>query len=276
MQKIRPRRSVLFMPGSNARALDKARTLACDVVVMDLEDAVAPGAKEAARDAVCARLATRDFGNREIAVRINSLASRWGRDDLNAIAAAKPDAIILPKVSSAKEITDAQRGTALWAMIETPMGVLNLAAIAEAGVEALLLGSNDLTKDMRGRILPGRESLWTAMSLIVLNARARGLTAIDGTFNAIDDATGLAAACAQGRAFGFDGKTLVHPDQIETANKAFAPDDEEIKAARRILAAFAENPGSSVLSLDGKMVETLHAEEAARLLALADAIAARC
>ena len=175
MEKIRPRRSVLFMPGSNARAMEKARSLDCDVVVLDFEDAVAPQAKAVARDAVCACLAAGDFGNREVAVRINALSSPWGIADLDAVAAAKPDAIILPKVTGAKDINAAQRGIRLWAMIETPRAVLNLSAIAEAGVTALLLGSNDLTKDMHGRPLPGRENLWAAMSLIVLHARAHGL-----------------------------------------------------------------------------------------------------
>jgi citrate lyase beta subunit len=264
------------MPGSHGRAMEKARTLPCDVVVLDLEDAVAPDAKLAARDAVCALVAARPFGAREVAVRINALSSSWGADDLEAVAAARPDAIILPKVIGPAEIGAAQRGIAIWAMIETPRAVLNLSAIAETGVTGLVLGSNDLTKDMQARTLAGRENLWAAMSLVVLTARANGLIAIDGTYNAIGDAEGLMASCRQGRAFGFDGKTLIHPSQIEAANEAFAPDAEDIAQAQRIVAAFAAQPDKSVLTLDGRMVERLHAEDAARLLALADAIADRC
>jgi citrate lyase subunit beta/citryl-CoA lyase len=282
MEKIRPRRSVLFVPGSNAREMEKARGLDCDVVALDLEDAVAPGDKAAARDAVCALVAAKAFGTREVAVRINALASPWGAGDLEAVAKARPGAIILPKVSGPGEIAAAQRGSEaphginIWAMIETAAGVLALPAIAQAGIRCLILGSNDLTKDMRGQAMPGRENLWAVMSQIILNARAQGLAAIDGTYNSIADADGLIASCAQGRAFGFDGKTLIHPGQIEIANRAFAPSADEIAAAQRIVAAFAAAPGKSVLALDGCMVETLHAEEAARLLALAAAIAARC
>jgi citrate lyase subunit beta/citryl-CoA lyase len=276
MEKIRPRRSVLFVPGSNVRAMEKARGRDCDVVALDLEDSVAPGDKDAARDAVCAQVAAKAFGTCEVAVRINALASPWGAADLEAVAKARPDAIVLPKVSQPSEIAAAQRGINIWAMIETAAGVLALPAIAQTGVRCLILGSNDLTKDMRGQTMPGRENLWAVMSQIILNARAQGLAAIDGTYNAITDTDGLTAACAQGRALGFDGKTVIHPGQIEIANRAFAPSAEEIAAAQRIIAAFAAAPDKSVLALDGRMVETLHAEEAARLLALAAAIAARC
>ena len=264
------------MPGSNARALEKARGLDCDVVALDLEDAVAPQDKSAARDAVCDAVAARSFGWREVAVRINPLSSPWGAADLEAVSKARPDAIILPKVGGPDEIAAAKKDPAVWAMIETPAAVLNLSAIAAAGAACLILGSNDLTKELLGRPMPGRENLWLAMSQLVLHARAHGLAAIDGTYNDLGDGTGLAASCAQGRAFGFDGKSLVHPGQIETANQAFAPDADEIAAARRILDAFAQHPDKSVLALDGRMVERLHAQEAARLLALAEAIAGRC
>jgi citrate lyase subunit beta/citryl-CoA lyase len=282
MEKIRPRRSVLFMPGSNGRALEKARGLDCDVVALDLEDAVAPQAKDTARDAVCALVAAKAFGGREVAVRINSLSSPWGAADLEAVAKAGPDAIILPKVTRPDEIAAVRRGPEaplgidIWAMIETPAAVLALPAIAGAGAACLILGSNDLTNEMRGLTMPGRENLWAVMSQIVLNVRAQGLAAIDGTYNDIADAAGLAASCAQGRAFGFDGKSLIHPGQIAAANQAFAPSPEEIAAARRIIAAFAAAPDKGVLALDGRMVERLHEVEAARLLALADAIAGRC
>lgn len=275
MKKVRPRRSVLFTPGSNARALEKARGLDCDVVALDLEDAVAPEAKEAARAAVCQAVAAGAFGAREVAVRINALSSPWGVADLEAVIKAKPAAIILPKVMRADEITAVRHGLPVWAMIETPMAVLGAGAIA-AGAECLILGSNDLSKDMRLRPMRARENLWAAMSQVVLAARAAGGTAIDGTYNDIADAAGLAASCAQGRAFGFDGKTLIHPAQIDAANHGFAPSLEEIAAARRVIAAFAAAPDKSVLALDGRMLEKLHQVEATRLLALADAIAARC
>jgi citrate lyase subunit beta/citryl-CoA lyase len=264
------------MPGSNARALEKARTLPCDVVVLDLEDAVAPEAKDAARAAICAAIAARNFGHRELVVRINALSSPHGHADLEAVAKAGPDAIILPKVPGAAEIGAVHRllpsSIALWAMIETPKALLHLDAIAGAGVSCLVLGANDLLNEMRARPLAARENLWAMMSLVVMAARAHSLAAIDGTFNAIADEAGFAAACHQGRAFGFDGKSLIHPNQIEPANRFFAPSAGELDEAQRILAAFAQNPGRSVLAFEGRMVERLHAEEASRLLALAKAI----
>jgi len=267
------------MPGSNARMLEKARGLDCDVVALDLEDAVTPEAKEQARRAVCAAVAAREFGRKEVAVRVNALSSVFGHADLEAVAKAGPDAIILPKVSGAADAGAAHRvlpsSIALWAMIETPRAIFHLDAIASAGVSCLILGANDLTKEMRASEIPGRENLWAAMSLIVMQARAHGIDAIDGTFNAIHDGQGFAASCAQGRAFGFDGKTLIHPGQIEAANRIFAPSAEQLQDARRILAGFSQNPDKSVLALEGRMVERLHAEEASRLLALAEAIARR-
>lgn len=277
---IRPRRSVLFTPGSNARAMEKARGLDCDVLVLDLEDGVAPEAKDAARQAVLAAVSAKSFGSKEVAIRINGFETAWAHADLEAVAKAKPDAVLLPKVSGPAEIGQAHRALpaaiAVWAMIESAKAVLHLDAIAAGGPACLILGSNDLAKDIRARPLRTRENLWTAMSLLVLAARAHGLCAIDDTYNVIADETGLAAACEQGRAFGFDGKSLIHPGQIEIANRAFSPGADEIAQARRVLAAFADNPGKSVLALDGRMVEKLHAEEAARLVALAEAIEARC
>ena len=273
MEKIRPRRSVLFMPGSNARALEKAPGLDCDVVVLDLEDAVAPEAKDSARSAVCQAVTACAFGNKEVAVRVNALSSPQGHADLEAVARAHPDAVILPKVSSAADVGAAHRAIpssiAVWAMVESPKAMLHLDAIAGAGASCLMLGSNDLVKEMRAQPMPARENLWAAMSLIVTAARAHGLCAIDGTYNAMGDDAGFSASCVQGRAFGFDGKTLIHPGQIAAANRIFAPSAEEIENARRIVAAFAQNPDKSVLALGGRMVERLHAEEASRLLALA-------
>jgi citrate lyase subunit beta/citryl-CoA lyase len=272
MEKIRPRRSVLFMPGSNARALEKAHGLNCDVAALDMEDAVAPEAKPAAREAVCAAIS--GFAEKEIFVRINALSTPWGEADLKAVAAAEPDAVIVPKVETAADIGEVREfedGVNVWAMIETPAAVLNAAAIARQA-DGLILGGNDLLKAMGGRAMPARENLWTAMSLVVLAARAAGIPVIDGTYNALSDQAGLAQACEQGRNFGFDGKTLIHPSQIEAANRAFAPSEDEIAEARAIQAAFARNPDKSVIALDGRMLERLHAEEAARILALAEAI----
>jgi citrate lyase subunit beta/citryl-CoA lyase len=253
--------------------LQKARGLPCDVVVLDLEDAVAPEMKDAARAAAIAALP--DFPGRAIVVRINPLSSPYGHDDLAAMRAARPAALLLPKVESHADVTAAKIGLPLWAMIETPRGVMNLSAIAAGGVEALVLGANDLLQQMHAQPLADRRNLWMAMSQIVMAARAHGLSAIDATYNALHDAAGFAASCAQGRAFGFDGKSLIHPSQIQACNAAFAPSAEELARARAILAAFAAEPGTGAIALDGAMIERLHAQEASRLLALADAIAER-
>ena len=197
--------------------LEKARTLSCDVVVLDLEDSVAPEAKDAARGAVCG--AVKQYGGREVVVRINPLASPHGRADLDAINAAAPDAILLPKVDSAADIVASKSSVPVWAMIETPLGVLNAAAIAAGGAECLALGTNDLLKSMHAQPLPDRRNLWAALSQTVIAARAHGRCVIDGTYNEIGDAAGFAESCAQGRAFGFDGKTLIHPGQIESCNR---------------------------------------------------------
>jgi citrate lyase subunit beta / citryl-CoA lyase len=255
--------------------IEKARGLPCDVVVLDLEDAVAPELKETARNQACA--AVKSFGSREVAVRINPLSSVWGKYDLAAVRGAGPDAVLLPKVTGATEIEAIKREIPVWAMIETPMAVLNVAAIAASGAACLAMGTNDLLNDLRAVRLPDRRNLWAALSQTVIAARAHGLEVIDGTFNAIGDEQGFADSCAQGRAFGFGGKTLIHPGQIEAANRIFAPSADEIADARRILAAFAlpENRGKGAIALDGHMVEQLHADNAARILALAAAIAER-
>jgi citrate lyase subunit beta/citryl-CoA lyase len=255
--------------------LEKARNLPCDVVVLDLEDSVTPEAKQAARVAVCA--AVKNYGAREVVVRINSLASLEGKADLEAARAAGPDAILLPKVESVADIAAAQSGVPVWAMIETPLGILHVAAIAAAGTECLAMGTNDLLKAMQAQAFADRRNLWAALSQTVIAARAYGLGVIDGTYNAIGDEAGFAESCTQGRAFGFDGKTLIHPGQIETCNRIFAPSPDELVQAREILAAFGrpENRGKGAIALGGRMVERLHAEEAARLLALADAIESR-
>jgi citrate lyase subunit beta/citryl-CoA lyase len=271
------------MPGSNARALEKARTLAADALILDLEDAVAPDVKDLARDQVCAAVKAGGFGKREVIIRINGLTTQWGRDDLAAASAAKPDAILLPKVSSPddlKTVEVAMRGEdasiSLWAMVETSLAILNIGAIAAAGgrLACFVMGTNDLIKEMRGIHTPDRANLAAALGLSVLAARAHSLSAIDGVYNDLSDADGFSASCRQGRSFGFDGKTLIHPGQLEACNAIFAPSTEEVAAAKRIIAAFEEpeNKGKGAIKLDGRMVELLHAEMARHTVALADAI----
>lgn len=270
------------MPGSNARAMEKARTLAADALILDLEDAVAPDAKETARTQVREAVESRSFGSREVVIRINGLDTEWGEADLEAALEAGPDAILVPKVSGAADlerIDAAIDGVELWAMVETPRAILDIAEIAGSSrkLACLVMGTNDLIKEMRGVPTRGRENLTAALSLCVLAARAHDLAAIDGVFNNISDPEGFHAECLRGRAFGFDGKTLVHPSQIAPCNEIFAPSAEEVELARRIIAAFAlpENSGKGAIALDGRMVERLHAEVAQRTVALADAIAAR-
>ncbi len=280
---IRPRRSVLYMPGSNARAIEKARALPADALILDLEDAVAPDAKELARAQVCEAVAARGFGKREVAIRINALLTAWGEADLAAAAEAKPDAILVPKVSSARDLAAVEarlgaRQVALWAMFETPLVVLKAAEIAGAGgrLACLVMGTNDLVKEFHGLHTPDRQNLSAALGIAVAAARAFGLAAIDGVYNDIANSDGFYETCRQGRAFGFDGKTLIHPSQIAPCNEVFAPSPGEVEAARKIIAAFdrPENKGKGAISLDGRMVELLHAEIARNTVALADAIAA--
>lgn len=282
---IRPRRSVLYMPGSNARALEKAATLPADALILDLEDAVAPEAKELARTQVCAAVKDRRFGRREVIVRINGLDTPWGHDDMTAAVAAVPDAILVPKINDAADVAHAEQHAAdappscrLWLMMETPHAIFNANAIAAAGgrLACLVMGTNDLVKEMRGLHTPGREALLASLTLTVLAARAHGLSVVDGVFNEIADAPGFEAVCRQGRAMGFDGKTLIHPSQVEVCNRVFSPDPVEVNRARAILAAFElpENKGKGAISLDGRMVELLHAEIAKQTVALTDAIAA--
>jgi citrate lyase subunit beta / citryl-CoA lyase len=284
----RPRRSVLYMPGSNARALEKARGLDADALILDLEDAVAPDAKERARDQVCAALRAGGYGHREIAVRINGLDTPWGEKDLAAAAAAAPDAILVPKVESAAMLAEVERrlggagapdSTALWCMLETPRGVLNAAEIARASARQAVwvMGTNDLAKDLHCLHTPQRLPLLASLSLCLLAARAAGLVVLDGVYNDLEDADGFAAACRQGLELGFDGKTLIHPGQIAACNASFSPDADEIERSRRIIAAFevARAEGRGVAVVDGRMVENLHVENARRVVALAEAIAAR-
>lgn len=269
------------MPGSNARAMEKARSLAADALILDLEDAVAPDAKEMARAQVCEAVKSRGFGSREIIIRINALVTPWGEADLRAATDAGPDAVLVPKISDAGDlepIGTLPEGIELWAMVETPRAILGIAGIAGSGkLACLVMGTNDLIKDMRAKPMYGRENLAPALSLAILAARAYGVGIIDGVFNAIADPEGFHAECLKARAFGFDGKTLIHPSQIAPCNDVFAPSAEEVEFARHIIAAFArpENDGKGAIALDGKMVERLHAESAQRIVALAEAIAAR-
>jgi citrate lyase subunit beta/citryl-CoA lyase len=285
MTTIRPRRSVLYMPGSNARALEKARSLPADALILDLEDAVAPDAKDLARQQVCDAVKARGFGKREIIVRINSLETEWGEADLKAAAEAVPDAILVPKISSAAELNlieaklgAAEGSIAVWAMVETPKAILNVASIAAAGgrLACFVMGTNDLVKEIRGVHTQDRMNLAAALSLSVLAARASGIAVIDGVYNDIQNEAGFKATCEQARAFGFDGKTLIHPSQVETCNTVFAPSAAEVEAARLLIAAFElpENKGKGAIKLDGRMVELLHAEIARGTVAMADAIAA--
>jgi citrate lyase subunit beta/citryl-CoA lyase len=282
---IRPRRSVLYMPGSNARAMEKARDIPADSLILDLEDAVAPDMKDVARQQVIEAVTARGFGKREVIVRINGLSTAWGEADLAVAIAAKPDAILAPKVSTLADLRALENGfakhnadpkIALWAMIETPLAILNIAALAGAGgrLACFVMGTNDLIKELRGVHTPDRANLSAALSLSVLAARVHGLAAIDGVFNDIQDADGFARHCRQALSFGFDGKTVIHPTQVETSNRIFAPSAEEVIAARQVIAAFnlPENKGKGAIKLDGRMVERLHADIARRTVALADAI----
>jgi citrate lyase subunit beta/citryl-CoA lyase len=288
---VRPRRSVLYMPGSNPRALEKARELPADVLILDLEDAVAPEAKLQARDAVVKAI-QRGFGDREVLVRINGLDTRWWVEDIDAAASARPDAVLVPKVSSPRQLQDlaarlVDMGTdphvRVWAMMETPLAMLNVRDIAAAALDSetrlagFVMGTNDLAKDTRARLVPGRAPMLPWLMNCLAAARAYGLDILDGVYNDIGDAEGFAAECRQARDLGFDGKTLIHPRQIEPCNEAFSPTPEEVDAARKIIAAFdlPENENKGVLQIDGRMVERLHAEMARRAVAIADAIAKR-
>ena len=281
----RPRRSVLYMPGANTRALEKAKILPADSLILDLEDAVAPDSKSSARENILKALDT-GFGYREAVVRINGLNTPWGLDDLKAFANSKADAIVLPKVESSAQVQEvaqlldklnAPKNMTIWAMIETPKAIFKLQEIAESHplLEALVLGTSDLVKDLHARHTPSRLETQAALSLSVLAARAYGLCVLDGVHLSLDDAAGLAQSCIQGRDMGFDGKTLIHPNQIEIANETFGPSPEEIKEAQVRIAAYeaAIQSGAGIAVLNGKLIEELHIQDAKRILALANAIA---
>lgn len=282
----RPRRSVLYMPGSNARALEKGRSLAADGLIMDMEDAVAPDAKQAARDGIAAALADGGYGHREVAVRINGLDTPWGEDDLKAAAKMACHAVLIPKVESKATIARAEEilmafgapdDLAIWAMMETPLGMLHAEEIAFASprMAALVLGTNDLAKDIGARHTPDRLPFMASLGLCILAGKAARLAVLDGVHPDLDDDAGFEASCRQGRELGMDGKTLIHPKTVAAANAAFSPADDELAWARRIIEAHAEavNNGQGVVLVDGKLVENLHVAEAERLVAMAEMIA---
>lgn len=280
-------RSALYMPGANERALIKARELPADALILDLEDAVAPAAKRDARTRVCEAAASGAYGTRTVAIRVNGIGTEWHRDDVAAAAHAGPDAIVVPKVASAADVhavetllseTGAPDRTRIWAMLETPAAVIRCAEIAQASerLEVLVMGTNDLAAELYAdpsdaHAGPARGPLLAALSACVLAARAGHRAILDGVYNDVRDPDGFAAECRQGRAYGFDGKTLIHPSQVEPCNEAFSPSSAEIEHAHRVIEAFeaAERAGSGVVTVDGRMIENLHVVAARRVLALA-------
>ncbi len=288
---VRPRRSVLYMPGSNERALEKARSIPADSLILDLEDAVAPGAKPAAREKVCAATKSGGFGRREVVIRVNALETPWGAADLMAACDAEPDAILVPKVARPGDIISAAKilkaagaadKTRLWAMMETPLAILHAAEIAATAVDpenrlaCLVLGTNDLLKESRARALHNRFAVvpWLAMTIVA--ARAYGLDVLDGVYNDFKDEEGLRAECEHGRTLGMDGKTLIHPNQVAPTNEIFSPTEEEVSWSRQIIAAFdqPENAKKGVITVEGRMVERLHLVMARRVVVIAESIAA--
>jgi citrate lyase subunit beta/citryl-CoA lyase len=283
----RPRRSLLYLPGSNARALEKARTLACDGVILDLEDSVAPDAKAAARDQVIAALTAGGFGRREVVVRVNGLDTPWGEADLESLAHAAPDAVLVPKVQDAGDVAryDARLAgfperVQLWAMVETCRSLFHLESLAAAArtsrLACLVMGVNDLAKEMGAELEAGRTPFLAALSLSVAAARAHSLSILDGVFNGLEDPAGLEQECRQGRTFGFDGKTLIHPSQIEACNRVFSPSPDQIAWATAVADAFAqpENAALGAIRVNGKMAERLHLAQAERILAVHAAVGA--
>ena len=278
------------MPGSNARALEKAKTIAADALILDLEDAVAPDAKELARAQVAAAVKAGGFGRREVVIRINGTATPWGHDDLVAAAQAGPDAILVPKVSTpgdimltAKALRDAGAPdhTRIWAMMETPHAILNADSIVRTALDpasrlaVLVMGTNDIAKETRARLTPGRPAMLAYLSICVAAARSHDVEIVDGVYNDFSNEAGFRAECEQGRDFGMDGKTLIHPNQVAVCNEVFAPSDAEIQFARKIIEVFdlPENAARGALQIDGKMVERLHADMARRTVAIAEAVA---
>ena len=281
-----PRRSVLYMPSSNERALEKAKSLPVDGLILDLEDAVGPDHKDSARENACAAAASGDYGQREVTIRINGVGTQWHEADLAAAAEAGPAGVVVPKVGSADEVRTLVAGleaagapdhTRLWAMIETPEAVFNVREIASASprLAVLVMGTNDLVKELHAEHVPGRGPLLTSLQLSLLAAREVGIAILDGVYNDVKNAEGFEAECVQGRDFGFDGKTLIHPGQVEPCNAIFAPSEESVAEARGILEAWQAGAGSGVVTHNGRMVENLHVDIARRVLAVHEVVSAR-
>lgn len=287
--EIKPRRSVLYMPGSNARVLEKAKTIPADSLILDLEDAVAPDQKHDARAQVAEAVRAGGYGTRELIIRVNGFGTPWYEEDIKAAATAGPDGVLVPKVSTASDIERAARdlntagaadGLQLWAMMETPLAMLNAGAIAETGsgtsprLTCFIMGTNDLSKETRAKLTPTREPMLAWLSICIAAGRAYGIDIIDGVYNDFRNEEGFAQECRFGMELGMDGKTLIHPNQVEPCNEAFSPSGDEIEMARKIIAAFElpENSGKGAITVEGKMVELLHAEMAKRTVAIADAI----
>ena len=285
MHQTRPRRSVLYMPAANERALEKAKSIATDALIFDLEDAVSPDAKETARANAVAAASSGAYGNREVTIRCNGLDTPWGADDLVAAAKSCAHAVVIPKVDSVATLDDVSRRLdaagapatmTIWCMLETPTAIFDARAIcAHPRVSILVMGTNDLAKELRATQVPGRHPLIPHLAQALLAAREAGKPILDGVFNDIKNATGLHDECTQGKDMGFDGKTLIHPDQVSVANDVWAPSESEVDHARRVIAAFTEatSQGKGVVQLDGKMIENLHVANAERIIAMAEAIA---
>ncbi len=283
-----PRRSVLYMPGANDKALEKAKTLPTDAIIFDTEDSVAPDMKEIARERVAAAVTSGEYGSRELIIRINSLETTWWNDDLRSAAEAGPSAVLVPKVNTTDDVFTIQAvlegagapdSTAIWVMLETPEAIENAVAIASVSerLEVLVMGTNDLAKELRAGLVPGRAPLLWGLGRCVNAARYTGKVILDGVYNDVKNSEGFAAECAQGAEMGFDGKTLIHPTQVEPCNEAFSPTEAEIEHSRRVIDAFQEGlaEGKGVITVDGRMIENLHVENARRALAIADAISRR-
>jgi citrate lyase subunit beta / citryl-CoA lyase len=286
--QLKPRRSVLYMPGANERALEKAKTIPADALILDLEDAVAPDAKPAARDRVCAAASSGEYGSREVTIRVNGLDTQWHADDLRAAAQAGPAAVVVPKIGSAADVHAVEKAleaggapdsTAIWAMVETPAAMFRAQEIAasSARLSVLVMGTNDLAKELHAEHVPGRAPLLTGLGLALLAARAEGKVILDGVYNDVKNLEGFEAECVQGRELGFDGKTLIHPGQVEPCNRVFAPTEAQIEESRAVLRAWEEAlaGGQGVATVNGRMIENLHVENAKRVLAVAEAIANR-
>lgn len=285
MSALRPRRSALYMPAANERALEKAKNIPTDAIIFDLEDAVSPDSKDLARAQAVAAVNSGEYGKRELTIRCNALATPWGHDDIKAAAKSCVSAVVIPKINSVAEVDEvsaaldaagAPKEMNIWAMIETPTAIMDCRAIAaHPRVAVLVMGTNDLAKELRAAQVPGRHSLVPSLHMALLSAREADKPVLDGVYNDIKNADGFRAECVQGSEMGFDGKTLIHPDQVSIANDVWSPSEAEVEHARRVIAAFDEAlaAGKGVVQLDGRMIENLHVANAQRAIAIADAIA---